>query len=81
MLHEGSLIVVRCRFCDDSKKEVTGHGVCYSGLICVWTGSSYVCLKGQTLIQNKPSISEGYFSDSLEKASFPDSPLGGYLSP
>ena len=28
------------------------------------------CLKGQTLIQNKPSISEGYFSASLEKALF-----------
>ena len=27
-----------------------------------------VCLKGQTLIQNKPSISEGYFSASLEKS-------------
>lgn len=26
------------------------------------------CLKGQTLIQNKPSIPEGYFSESLEKA-------------
>ncbi len=29
-----------------------------------------VCLKGQTLIQNKPSILEGYFSASLEKALF-----------
>ena len=28
------------------------------------------CLKGQTLIQNKPSVSEGYFSASLEKALF-----------
>lgn len=28
------------------------------------------CLKGQTLIQNKPSILEGYFSASLEKALF-----------
>ena len=28
------------------------------------------CLKGQTLIQNKPSISEGCFSASLEKALF-----------
>jgi hypothetical protein len=26
------------------------------------------CLKGQTLIQNKPSVLEGYFSESLEKA-------------
>ncbi|MCI8606606.1 MAG: hypothetical protein HFG72_07240 [Hungatella sp.] len=32
-----------------------------------WTKN---CLKGQTLIQNKPSISEGYFSASLEKALF-----------
>lgn len=29
-----------------------------------------VCLKGQTLIQNKLSVSEGYFSVSLEKALF-----------
>ncbi len=29
-----------------------------------------ICLKGQTLIQNKPSISEGCFSASLEKALF-----------
>ncbi len=28
------------------------------------------CLKRQTLIQNKPSIPEGYFSASLEKALF-----------
>lgn len=28
------------------------------------------CLKGQTLIQNKPSISEGYFSASFERALF-----------
>lgn len=28
------------------------------------------CLKGQTLIQNKPSVLEGYFSASLEKALF-----------
>ena len=28
------------------------------------------CLKGQTLIQNKPSVPEGYFSASLEKALF-----------
>lgn len=32
--------------------------------------SEISCLKGQTLIQNKPSISEGYFSASLEKALF-----------
>ena len=35
---------------------------------CVVLG--VICLKGQTLIQNKPSISEGYFSASLEKALF-----------
>jgi hypothetical protein len=29
-----------------------------------------MCLKGQTLIQNKPSISEGYFSAGLERALF-----------
>ena len=28
------------------------------------------CLKGQTLIQNKPSISESYCSASLEEALF-----------
>ncbi len=26
-----------------------------------------ICLKGQTLIQNKPSVLEGYFSASLKK--------------
>lgn len=34
-LHEGSLIVVRCRFRDDSKKEATGYGIYYNGLIRV----------------------------------------------
>ncbi len=32
-LHDGSVIVVRCRFRDDSKKEATGYGIYYSGLI------------------------------------------------
>ena len=32
-LEEGSAIVARCRFRDSSKKEATGYGVYYSGLI------------------------------------------------
>lgn len=32
-LQEGSAIVVRCRFRDDTKKEATGYGIYYSGLI------------------------------------------------
>lgn len=32
-LRDGSAIVVRCRFRDDSKKEATGYGIYYSGLI------------------------------------------------
>lgn len=32
-LREGSAIVVRCRFRDDSKKEATGYGIYYNGLI------------------------------------------------
>lgn len=32
-LRDGSDIVVRCRFRDDSKKEATGYGIYYSGLI------------------------------------------------
>lgn len=32
-LQEGNAIVVRCRFRDDSKKEATGYGIYYNGLI------------------------------------------------
>lgn len=32
-LRDGSVIVVRCRYRDDSKKEATGYGIYYSGLI------------------------------------------------
>lgn len=32
-LREGSAIVVRCRFRDDTKKEATGYGIYYSGLL------------------------------------------------
>lgn len=42
--------------------EYAGRGDLFEGLA--------ICLKGQTLIQNKPSISKGYFSTSLEKALF-----------
>ncbi len=34
-LSNGSVIVVRCRFRDDSKKEATGYGIYYNGLIRV----------------------------------------------
>lgn len=32
-LHDGSIIMVRCRFRDDSQKEATGYGIYYSGLL------------------------------------------------
>ena len=41
-----------------------------------YTLKNGICLKGQTLIQNKPSVSEGYFSASLEKALFSAVSLG-----